>query len=75
VNKVFLLVIAAYIFIGIIEIIPLFKAGQVKELSLYLTAITAAFILSFLLSINVKIPSPAKPMSDLFEVITNFFYS
>jgi hypothetical protein len=75
VNKLFLFVIAVYIFIGIIEITPIAKAGQVKELSLYLIFIIAAFVLSFLLSIDVKIPSPAKPMNDLFKAVMSFFYS
>jgi hypothetical protein len=73
VNKLFLFVIAAYIFIGILEIIPIAKAGQVKELLLYLPFITAAFLLSFLLSIDVKIPSPAKPLNDLFKAFMSFF--
>lgn len=74
-SKLFLFVIAAYILIGILEITPIAKAGQVKELSVYLTFIIAAFVLSFLLSIEVKIPSPAKPLNDLFKAFMNFFYS
>lgn len=71
----FLLVIAVFGLIGYIEIVPLVKQARVKELILYSGLFLAAFVISFLLSINIKLPSPAKPMDDLMTVVFKFFSS
>lgn len=71
----FLLVLIPYTLIGIIEITPLVKARQVKKLLLYSVIFFVAFVISLLLSFNVKIPSPAKPMNDFYESIVNSFSS
>lgn len=64
-----LLIILAYLIIGIIEIIPLIKNKQKKELILYSVTFISAFTLSVLLSLGVKIPSPAKPIEKVVKFI------
>lgn len=59
------LVILGYIIIGFIEIVPLYKKKQKKELILYSITFTIAFVMSVLLSLGVKIPSPAKPIEKI----------
>lgn len=65
----FVIIIIGYIIIGIIEIIPLIKQNKKKELVLYSVLFGSAFIISLLLSIGVKIPSPAKPIEKIVEAI------
>lgn len=65
----FILVIIAYSIIGILEIIPLIKKNQRKELILYTALFTIAFIMSLLLSLDVKIPSPAKPIEKMVKAV------
>ena len=59
------LVILGYIIIGFIEIVPLYKKKQKKELILYSITFTIAFVMSVLLSLGIKIPSPAKPIEKI----------
>jgi len=59
------LVILGYIIIGFIEIVPLYKKKQKKELILYSITFTITFVMSVLLSLGVKIPSPAKPIEKI----------
>ena len=61
----FVLVILAYALIGFIEIVPLVQKKQHKELVLYSVTFGLAFIISLLLSLGVKIPSPARPIERL----------
>lgn len=63
------LIILAYLIIGLIEIIPLYKKKKKKELILYSITFGFAFILSLLLSLGVKIPSPAKPIEKVVKLI------
>ncbi|MFZ5966901.1 MAG: hypothetical protein ACOYVK_06975 [Bacillota bacterium] len=65
----FVLVILAYIVIGAIEIIPLIKKKQKKELVVYSVLFGGAFILSLLLSLGVEIPSPAKYITKIVEAV------
>jgi hypothetical protein len=65
----FILVVLIYMLIGIFEIVPMFKSGQRRELMLYIPLLLVAFTLSILLSIGVKIPSPAKPIETLVKMI------
>ncbi|SHH07956.1 hypothetical protein [Tepidibacter thalassicus] len=59
------LVILAYLIIGVIEIVPLLKKNQKKELVLYSITFILAFVISILLSLGVKIPSPAKAIEKV----------
>lgn len=52
-------VIIIYLIIGFLEIVPMIKKKQTKELTVYIFLFGGAFILSVLLSLGVKIPSPA----------------
>lgn len=61
----FVLVILVYIIIGVIEIIPMVKKNQKKEIILYSVILMIAFIISLLLSIGVEIPSPAKAIEKI----------
>ncbi len=71
----FLLVICVFAAIGLTETAPLAKARRVKELILYLCVFIPAFILTLLLSLGVKLSSPAKPMDDFIDAIAKFFSS
>ncbi|SHK04548.1 hypothetical protein [Paramaledivibacter caminithermalis] len=61
----FILVILGYLIVGTIEMIPLYKENRKKELIIYSIFFTAAFIISLLLSLDVKIPSPTKPIENI----------
>ncbi|MBF8984066.1 hypothetical protein IZY60_11005 [Lutibacter sp. B2] len=63
------LVILGYIIIGFIEMVPLYKKKQKKELVLYSVTFTIAFGMSLLISVGVKIPSPAEPIKKIVLVI------
>ncbi|QEK11219.1 hypothetical protein FQB35_01895 [Crassaminicella thermophila] len=64
-----LLIILVYLIIGVIEITPLVKRNQKKELILYTITFMTAFIISLLLSLGVKIPSPAKPIEKIVKMV------
>lgn len=66
---VVVLVILVYIIIGIIEMVPMMKRNQKKELVLYTILFGSAFIISLLLSVGVKVPSPAKPIEKIVKAI------
>ncbi|PAB58216.1 hypothetical protein [Anaeromicrobium sediminis] len=63
------LVLIVYGIIGIIEITPLVKKKKKKDLVVYLVLYTSALVLSVLISIGVKIPSPAIPIQKMVESI------
>ncbi len=63
------LVIIGYLVLGILEIPPLIKKQQTKELVLYSVFFTLAFVLSILLVLGVNLPSPAKMLE---RVVTTF---
>ncbi len=62
------LVILLYFIIGFYEIFPLVKDREHKKLWLYGTLFIGAFIISVLLTLNIKPPSPSKPIQQLVEV-------
>ncbi|WP_053955687.1 hypothetical protein [Inediibacterium massiliense] len=64
-----ILIILAYLIIGVLEIVPLVKKKQKKELILYMTLFLTAFVMSILLSLGVKIPSPAKPIERVVKAV------
>jgi hypothetical protein len=71
----FLVVITVFGLIGYIEIVPMIKQAQVKEMILYISVFAVAFVISLLLGMNIKLPSPAKPMDDLITVVFKLFSS
>ena len=66
---VVIFVILIYIIIGCIEIIPMIKQKKKRELILYSPLFISAFVMSVLLSIGVKIPSPAEPIEKIVMTI------
>jgi hypothetical protein len=68
-----ILVILIYIIIGGLGFLSLTKQNKKKELILYSVVLIWAFILSILLNLGVKIPSPAKPIEDFVETTKNLF--
>ena len=69
-----LLIIMFYVIVGFLEISALLKKDQKKELILYSSIFSLAFILSILMNLGVKIPSPAKPIENIVNIIKGFFY-
>ncbi len=65
----YILIILGYLIIGTIEIVPLYKNNKKKELVVYSIFFSAAFVISLLLSLGVKIPSPAKPIETIVNAI------
>lgn len=65
----YVLIILGYLIIGTIEIVPLYKENKKKELVVYSIFFLAAFIISLLLSLGVKIPSPARPIEAIVKAI------
>ncbi|WZL72585.1 hypothetical protein QBE52_16190 [Clostridiaceae bacterium 35-E11] len=63
------LVILVYSIIGVIEIVPMVKKNEKKELLVYSILFSGAFVLSVLLSLGVKVPSPAKPIEKIVKAI------
>lgn len=53
-----IIIIAAYILVGAIEWVPMFKNRE-KGILLYGFLFAGAFTISVLLGLNIKIPSPA----------------
>ncbi|WP_129597451.1 hypothetical protein [Anaerophilus nitritogenes] len=64
-----ILIILAYLIIGVIEIVPLIQKRQKKEIILYVTLFLTAFVMSVLLSLGVEIPSPAKPIERVVKAV------
>ena len=65
-----ILIIMFYIFIGSIELIPLIKKRQKRELQLYTTLISIAFALSILLGLGLDLRGSSDSIKKLvFAVI------
>lgn len=65
-----LVIIFAYIAVSCFEAIHLFKNNQRKEMVLYLGMMIISLVLSILLSIGVKIPSPSIFIQKIVTIIT-----
>jgi hypothetical protein len=63
-------VIVIYILFAVFEVIPLAKQNRRKELVAFTVIMTCAFIISVLLSFNVKIPSFDRFIGDVVTSIT-----
>lgn len=64
------IIIFAYIVVCYFEVIKLFKNNQRKEITLYLSMMIISLVISILLSIGVKIPSPAVFIQKIVTMIT-----
>lgn len=60
----FVLVIIGYAFLIIFEFIPLFKQKIWRDFWTNTIIGIISFSMAILLSFNIKIPSPAKPIAD-----------
>ncbi len=65
----FVLVIAVYSFIGLVEILPLLHEGRKKDVYLFLLFFIPAFVMSFLLSVGVEFPKPEYMIQKIVEGI------
>lgn len=65
----FLLVIAAYTVCFMLEFIPLYKKKLRRDLWANAVLLIISFTVALLLSLNVKIPSPTKPITEFIEFI------
>lgn len=63
-------IIVAYIAVICFEVIQLLKNNQKKEMILYLGVMIISLVISVLLSIGVKIPSPAVFIQKIVTMIT-----
>ena len=61
----YILVIAFYIIVFILDAIPLIKNNMKKEIYLFSVLLFSAFLLSLLISLGVNIPSPAEPIKKI----------
>lgn len=68
-----LLVILFYIVLGALEVFSLIKKNKKNELILYSIIFIWAFVLSMLLNLGFKIPSPAKPIENFVEMAKGIF--
>lgn len=57
--------IVGYALLGIYEFIPLYKERKWKEFKMNLVLGITSFIVAMLISLDVKIPSPVKPIEKL----------
>lgn len=65
----FLLVIAAYAVCFMLEFIPLYKKKLRPDLWTNAVLGIISFTVALLLSLNVKIPNPIKPVTEFIEFI------
>lgn len=65
----FIIVILIYLIIGLLEILPLIRQKQKKELIIYSVLFSGAFIMSLLLSFGIELPSPAGPIETVVKAI------
>lgn len=63
----FIIVILIFTIIALVEIKPLYKNKQKKELILYSILLASSFILSILMSFGIKLPS----VSSFIKVIVD----
>ncbi|SMB87965.1 hypothetical protein SAMN00017405_1804 [Desulfonispora thiosulfatigenes DSM 11270] len=64
-----ILIILAYLIIGVLEIYPLIEQKKKKELIAYSLTFSIAFVMSLLLSLGVEIPSPVYPIENAVKAI------
>lgn len=64
-----LMVISAFIFIGWLEIPKMIKKKQRNELATFLVLLAIGFTLSFLQSIDVKLPNPNKGIEYMINLV------
>ncbi|HEY8422219.1 MAG TPA: hypothetical protein VIL05_10835 [Thermoclostridium sp.] len=66
----FVIVFIGYALLGIYEFVPLYKEKMWKEFYVNLGLALISFTVAFLISINVKIPSPARQFEAIIYSLT-----
>lgn len=56
-----------YIFLIIIDFVPLLKSKNYKDITVYSFLITFSFIICLLMSLGIAVPNPVKPI----EIVIN----
>lgn len=65
----FILVILVYTLLAVYEFIPLYKQKLWRDFWVNAVLGVFSFTMAFLLSLNIKIPSPAKPIQEMITAI------
>lgn len=60
--RLIIAIILFYAFICVVELTPLIKRKQIRELLAYSTIISIAFTLSILLGLGIDLPDPSEPI-------------
>jgi hypothetical protein len=63
---VFTVIVVAFI---LLELIPIYQKKQKRLFRVYASMLAAEYILAVLLSLGVKIPSPAEPIKRIVSMI------
>jgi hypothetical protein len=66
---VLIVIFSAYILIFLNDQIPLYKQGFKKDFYLSTVILTLSLIISVLITLRIKIPSPSKPLEQLVKLI------
>lgn len=64
------IVVIAYILIGVVELYPLYHKKQKKDFWVAVGIGALSFAIALCLSLGVDIPSPEKPIRNLITTIT-----
>lgn len=59
-----------YLFYIINDLIPVYKTEKAKVFWIYIILFCSSFVLQILVQLDVKLPSPAKPLKEL---VTSIF--
>lgn len=59
-----LLIIILYVSVALYEMVPIAAEKQIKKFVLYGTFMTMALILSVVLSMGIRVPSPMEPITS-----------
>jgi hypothetical protein len=65
----FVLTVFIVIFFVIADLVPVYKGKQYGTLCIYLAMMVSVVVISFLLAIDIKVPSPAVPLKQLVDLI------
>lgn len=66
----FILVILAYVFIGLIELLPLYRKKHKKDFWVAAGITIVSLVIAVCLSLGVDIPSPATPIKNAINAIS-----
>jgi hypothetical protein len=64
INRMWAIVIVVYALLAIYDFLPLYKQKLWRDFWVNVAIGTLSFIMAILISIDVKIPSPAGPIKD-----------